>query len=255
MVAGVATIVGTLVALGVWLAAPGAAAVPPTTPAAATVAPAPPPVRPTPEAPRPRGVRIASRDIAADMVPLGLNDDGTLEVPADPHMAGWWTGGARPGEAGPSVVVGHVDSFDGPGIFYRLADTAVGERVTIDRADGSPVHFRVTRIETHPKDAFPTAAVYGHTDLPTLRLVTCAGRFDTVERSYDDNVVVFAEAEAPVTPPPRTAKPADSVPAGAPAPARPGPDGRSPLVAVAGLLVVGTAAGATWQAGRPGGGS
>jgi hypothetical protein len=147
------------------------------------------------EAPDPVGVRIGSLDIDVETIPLGLQDDGSLEVPEDPHLAGWWTGGANPGERGPSVIVGHVDSRDGPGAFYGLGDLQEGERVSVDRGDGTGVHFLVDRVETHPKDDFPTAAVYGDTEAPTLRLVTCAGEFDPRARSYEDNVVVFLTLE------------------------------------------------------------
>ena len=146
-------------------------------------------------APDPVGVRIAALDLHLETIPLGLEDDGRLEVPDDPHVAGWWIGGANPGERGPAVVVGHVDSHEGPGAFYDLARVPVGERVSIDRADSTSVHFRVERIEEHPKDDFPTTAVYGDTDAPTLRLITCAGEFDPDARSYEDNVIVFLELE------------------------------------------------------------
>jgi hypothetical protein len=147
------------------------------------------------EAPDPERVRIGALDIDLETIPLGLRDDGALEVPEDPYVAGWWTGGANPGERGPAVIVGHVDSYEGPGAFYGLGDVDEGERVSIDRGDGTSVHFLVDRVETHPKDDFPTAAVYGDTEAPTLRLVTCAGEFDPQARSYEDNVVVFLTLE------------------------------------------------------------
>ena len=147
------------------------------------------------QAPDPVGVRVGALDIAAEMAPLGLRDDGALDVPDDPHVAGWWTGGANPGERGPAVIVAHVDSHEGPGAFYGLAGVSAGERVSVDRTDGTSVHFRVERVERHAKDDFPTTAVYGDTEAPTLRLVTCAGEFDPRARSYEDNVVVFLELE------------------------------------------------------------
>lgn len=199
----------------------------------------------------PARVHVASRGITASMIPLGTHDDGSLEVPADARTAGWWSGGAAPGQQGPSVIVGHVDSRDGPGAFFGLAEVAVGERVTVERTDGSLVHFRVRRVETHPKDAFPTAAVYGPTDAPTLRLVTCTGRFDPVVRSYDDNVVVFADLEADdaaaEAPQPTGAGELDTV--GGTAAATPGPDRRVPI-GVATLLLAATTGGVVTAASR-----
>jgi sortase (surface protein transpeptidase) len=143
------------------------------------------------EAPDPVAVRSDAVDIESPTIPLGKRDDGRLDVPDDAHTAGWWTGRANPGERGPAVIVGHVDSRDGPGAFWELADLEPGDRVTVDREDGTSVHWRVDVIEDHPKDDFPTEAVYGHTDEPTLRLVTCSGFFDPDTRSYDDNTIVF----------------------------------------------------------------
>jgi sortase (surface protein transpeptidase) len=143
------------------------------------------------DAPDPVAVRSEVVDIESPTIPLGKTDDGRLEVPEDAHTAGWWTGRANPGERGPAVIVGHVDSREGPGAFWELGDLEVGDRVTVDREDGTSVHFRVERLETHPKDDFPTEAVYGDTPDPTLRLVTCSGHFDPENRSYEDNTIVF----------------------------------------------------------------
>jgi hypothetical protein len=143
------------------------------------------------DAPTPVRLALPTLGVDTELIALGLEDDGSLEVPEDAHVAGWWAGGAGPGERGPAVVVGHVDSHEGPGVFVDLGDLTPGDRVVIVREDGSAVHFDVERLERHPKDDFPTEAVYGATDAPTLRLVTCSGEFDPTARSYDDNLVVF----------------------------------------------------------------
>jgi hypothetical protein len=143
------------------------------------------------DVPDPVAVRSDDVDIESPTVPLGKHDDGRLEVPRDAHTAGWWTGRSNPGERGPAVIVGHVDSREGPGAFWELVDLEVGDRVTVDREDGSSVHWRVDAVEEHAKDEFPTEAVYGDTREPTLRLVTCSGFFDPETRSYDANTIVF----------------------------------------------------------------
>lgn len=146
----------------------------------------------------PTGVRMPSVAIDTGTVPVGTEEDGSLEVPDDPHVSGWWTGGAAPGEPGAAVIVGHVDSREGPGAFFRLGDLHPGERVTVEREDGSSVDFHVDRVERHPKDDFPTDKVYGQTEQPTLRLITCSGVFDRQERSYEDNTIVFLDPAEPV---------------------------------------------------------
>jgi hypothetical protein len=141
--------------------------------------------------PDPVAIRSEAVAIEAPTIPLGKRDDGRLEVPDDAHTAGWWTGRANPGAPGPAIIVGHVDSREGRGAFWELPDLEPGDRVTVDREDGTSIRWRVDRVEQHPKAAFPTEAVYGATDAPTLRLVTCSGAFDPAARSYEDNTIVF----------------------------------------------------------------
>jgi len=143
-------------------------------------------------APRPVRISIPAVGIDARVIPLGLDRSGALEVPKDFGDAGWWTGGSRPGERGPAVVAGHVDSYTGPAAFYRIRDLRRGDAITVERAGGSRVRFRVERSAHYPKAHFPTAAVYGATTAPALRLITCSGTFDRDSGHYVDNTVVFA---------------------------------------------------------------
>lgn len=145
----------------------------------------------------PVAVEIPTISVTADLVDLGLNDDRTLEVPSAFDVAGWYTGRPPPGAIGPAIIVGHVDSRDGPAVFHRLRELAPGDRVLVHRADASTARFTVDRVEQHPKDDFPTQAVYGPTDDSTLRLITCGGPFDRNRSSYDDNIVVFATVAPP----------------------------------------------------------
>lgn len=141
---------------------------------------------------RPERISVPSIGVASTLLGLGRNGDGTIEVPGDWERAGWYRRGPRPGQAGPAVILGHVDSTSGPAVFFRLGELAVGDEIRIDRTDGSVVTFVVDRVERHAKARFPTDDVYLPTLQPTLRLVTCGGAFDAVSGHYVDNVVVFA---------------------------------------------------------------
>jgi sortase (surface protein transpeptidase) len=152
--------------------------------------------RPARQIAEPVAVEIPAIGVAADVIDLGLNDDLTLEVPSDFDVAGWYTGRPPPGAVGPAIIVGHVDSRDGPAVFYRLRELAPGDEVLVRREDATTARFTVDRVEQHAKDDFPTAAVYGSTDEKALRLITCGGTFDRGRRSYDDNIVVFASLAA-----------------------------------------------------------
>jgi len=138
-------------------------------------------------------VEIAAVGVTAPIGPLGLNRDGTLQVPADFARAGWYTGRPTPGETGPAVIVAHRASRRGPGAFWRLPDVQAGQEIVITRADGRRILFTVDRVEQHRKDAFPTAAVYGPVPETALRLITCGGPFEpALGDHYRDNVIVFA---------------------------------------------------------------
>ena len=145
---------------------------------------------------RPVRVTVPSAGISARVVPVGLTRDRALQVPSDTHVAGWWKGGPRPGQPGPAVIDGHVDTVSGPAVFYALRVVRRGDLVVVRRADGGATRFSVQRVARYRKARFPTAAVYGLTRRPTLRLITCSGAFDRSTGHYVDNTVVYATALA-----------------------------------------------------------
>jgi hypothetical protein len=151
------------------------------------------------QASAPVRVQVPSIGVDSGLLDLQLQDDGALEVPPDGVSAGWYTGSPTPGELGPAVIAGHVDWDGQPGVFYRLRDLHPGDEISVLREDRTVAVFRVSRVEQFPKDEFPTDTVYGDIDHAGLRLITCGGSFDSGERSYDDNIVVFAEFDR-VTP-------------------------------------------------------
>jgi hypothetical protein len=130
---------------------------------------------------------------------LGLKSDATVEVPPLDRdaPAGWYRYLASPGEIGPAVILGHVDSArDGPAVFYRLGLMRRGNTIKVTRADGAVAVFTVQSVVEVDKSAFPTTAVYGPTNTAELRLVTCGGSFDRSRHSYRDNIIVFATLRA-----------------------------------------------------------
>jgi len=154
----------------------------------------------------PVSVIVPAIDVLAPVDPLATDPHGVIEVPADPDRTGWWVGGPEPGEPGAAVVLGHVDSWQGPGVFAALHTLAVGDEVRVLREDGSVAVFAVTGGRLYGKDEFPTDRVYGWRDpQPALRLVTCGGAFDRATRSYEANFVVYATLShvepAPAAPP------------------------------------------------------
>jgi sortase (surface protein transpeptidase) len=138
-------------------------------------------------------LRIPAAGVDTRLQRLGRSVDLSIDVPTDFGVAGWFAEGPRPGQPGPAVILGHIDSRTGPAVFSELAGLPQGAEVLVDRADGSTVGFRVSRMLRVPKARFPTELVYGPTLEPSLRLVTCGGSFDQATGSYRDNVIVYAD--------------------------------------------------------------
>ncbi|MEU5692941.1 class F sortase [Actinosynnema sp. NPDC020468] len=150
---------------------------------------------PTAAVARPTRVRIPAIGVDSAIVDIGVDATGVLVPPEGPDVTGWFTKGSAPGDVGPALLAGHVDSHAGPAVFFRLGDLGPGDEVLVDREDGSTAKFTVATTTRVPKTAFPTDLVYAPVPTPVLRLVTCGGTLDTAARSYRDNVIVEAVPE------------------------------------------------------------
>jgi LPXTG-site transpeptidase (sortase) family protein len=141
---------------------------------------------------RPVSLTVPLIGVKTNLITLGLAAGGAMQVPSTSTVAGWFTGSPRPGAVGSSIIVGHVDSKSGPGIFFRLPELKKGDDVYVKRSDGTTAEFRVTEVQEYPKDHFPTETVYGPTPDAELRLITCGGTFDSVTGHYLSNIIVYA---------------------------------------------------------------
>ncbi|MFI8929571.1 class F sortase [Streptomyces sp. NPDC053474] len=143
---------------------------------------------------KPTGLRIPAAGVdASQMLDLGIGADGELEVPpvAKAEVPGWWTGGVTPGQKGAAVLVAHYDTVKGPALMRNVARVKVGDAIMVPRADGSTARFRVREIQQVDKEDFPTHKVYGTTDRPELRLLTCGGPIRNGHRA--DNIILYAD--------------------------------------------------------------
>lgn len=143
---------------------------------------------------RPERLRVPRIGVDTHLMDLDLTATRQLQVPplSQPWTAGWYDRSPVPGDIGPAVLAGHVDSRTGPAVFYRLRELRRGDRIVVDRSDGRTATFAVDRVEQVEKAAFPTRRVYGATPRPELRLITCGGSFDAASGHYTANVVVYA---------------------------------------------------------------
>ncbi|WP_156722727.1 class F sortase [Streptomyces apocyni] len=184
---------------GVWLLQNGADTRPPPQPSAAQAADRPASraadlvAAPALAASPPTRIRIPALRIDAPLMGLALNAEGGLNAPpADrPTLAGWYEAGTAPGERGTAIVAGHVDNADGPAVFYSLGAVQKGHTIEVAREDGRTAVFTVDAVEVYDSHAFPDEKVYGATDRPELRVITCGGGYSK-ETGYLGNVVVFA---------------------------------------------------------------
>ena len=144
---------------------------------------------------KPVSISIPAIDVTSSLMDLGLNPDGTVEVPSidDPNSeAGWYTGSPTPGEQGPSIILGHIDSRKyGPGVFYNLDKLTAGDMVEVTRDDGSVATFKIDKVESYLKAEFPTDEIYGNISNAGIRLITCGGAFNSDEGSYESNIIAF----------------------------------------------------------------
>jgi sortase (surface protein transpeptidase) len=142
--------------------------------------------------PTPSRIVIPAIRVSAPLIPLGLNRDRTIQVPQRFSVAGWFRPGPEPGERGAAVILGHVDSRSGPGVFFHVSALRRGDMIRVILRSRKALQFVVTGGREVPKRHFPTGAVYGRTPTPTLRLITCGGRFNPATGHYVDNCIVFA---------------------------------------------------------------
>lgn len=144
----------------------------------------------------PTRLQVPDVTIDTQLIKLGKNSDGSLATPDRYDIAGWYEFAPTPGEIGPAIIVGHVDNYLGPAVFFNLKDLQPGQPIFVTREDKQVVEFRVDSVELFDQQNFPTDAVYGNIDYPGLRLITCGGVFNPLTGHYSHNTVVYARKAA-----------------------------------------------------------
>lgn len=141
---------------------------------------------------RPVRLSIPAIEVNTYVGRLGLQANDQVQVPTSTHVVGWYIDGPTPGQKGSAVILGHVDSYLGPGTFFNLKLLKAGNSIKLVLADGVVTHFAVTKVVQYSKTVFPDRLVYGSNGTRSLQLVTCGGTFDHATGSYESNVVVFS---------------------------------------------------------------
>ena len=191
-IAGVLLIAGGAAAVGVALSSQDHAPQPSMATAGAT---GPSAYGPSLRRSPPVSITIPAIGVSSDLLHLGVNSDGTIQVPslqARSGQAAWYKYSATPGQIGASVIEGHLDSYQGPAVFFRIGALRPGDSVNVTLADGITAVFRVTGVRQYLKTRFPARTIYGATGYAALRLITCGGAFDYNTGHYLSSTVVFA---------------------------------------------------------------
>ncbi len=148
----------------------------------------------------PVSLRIPAIELDGSLTSVGLAADGSIEVPPDYTIAGWYRDSPTPGEIGPAIIVGHLDNIHGLAVFWRLRELIPGQTVEVTREDGKVASFTIEKVVQVPQDeSFPSQEVYGNTDKAALRLITCGGTFNHLTQRYSDNTIVFASMATPAS--------------------------------------------------------
>jgi sortase (surface protein transpeptidase) len=141
----------------------------------------------------PVSLKVKAIGISSDIIPLGKYPDGEIEMPSYPELPGWYKYGPTPGEIGPAIIVGHLDTDTDVAVFWRLHELKAGDRVEVGRADGTTATFVVMATKQLPRYKFPTQEVYGNINYAGIRLITCGGTFNPTTLKYSHNTVVYGK--------------------------------------------------------------
>jgi hypothetical protein len=144
----------------------------------------------------PTRLRIPAIGLAVSLSTLGINFDGSVQVPTNIQQPGWFRLGPTPGQVGSAVILGHVDNYTGPGVFFQLRMLAAGDQVYVTLTDGDTAEFAVNSVAMYSKQQFPAQRVYASHGSSALQLVTCGGVFDHQTGSYLSNIVVYTSLVA-----------------------------------------------------------
>jgi hypothetical protein len=137
-------------------------------------------------------IEIAAIGVQSVLTKVGVQVNGQVVVPLGVNYASWYDRGPTPGAKGSAVIIGHVDSFRGPGIFFNLKNLQAGNVLNVDLADGVKLRFVVNEVARFSKTNFPDQLVYGSHGTRSLQLVTCGGIFNHATGHYESNIVVFS---------------------------------------------------------------
>jgi len=191
----------------------------PLPPATATLTPLPavsptvPYITPTPDefqaAGLPVRLDIPAVDVSASIEHVGRLPNNQIDVPKLPQDVAWFDESALPGQTGkPAIISGHLDSRNGPAVFWDLRKVVPGDELVVTYANGARYVFTVESKERYLTDQIPTQKLLGRNPRRMLNLITCDGAWDRGEASYSQRLAVYTrysgQLSGPALAPPTT---------------------------------------------------
>ena len=144
---------------------------------------------------QPRAIYINKINVAAKILPMGVNADSSLQAPVNAYDAGWYTSSAKPGQDGAILIDGHAsETGTHYGLFGYLVDIVVGDEVIIERGDGVKFTYIVKNISTEPVDGLDmskTLVPFGDAK-QGVNLIACAGSWKADGSTLDQRLIVYA---------------------------------------------------------------
>lgn len=141
----------------------------------------------------PVSIAIPAIDVFTVVEHVGVNDNGNMAVPSGYDTTAWFEPGFKPGENGNAIIAGHVDNSLGlAGVFIDLDQLVIGDTVIVQSEDGTELTFVVTGYEEVDYRTANVDEIYGRSDTPQIRLITCSGAWLADSGSYDKRLIVTA---------------------------------------------------------------
>lgn len=147
----------------------------------------------------PSHIEIPAIDVNAPIEEVGVLDNGEMGVPDSVETTGWFEPGTQPGNTGNAVIAGHVDSYEGPAVFFYLDQLTKGDEIIVRNDDGEEKIYEVERLESYPMDDAPIEKIFGQTNEKRLNLITCTGEFIRDDGGHQDRLVVYTKLKKPET--------------------------------------------------------
>lgn len=141
-----------------------------------------------------RYITIPKLGVHARVLQVGVTSDGALGTPANVFDTAWYTGSAKPGQPGATVIDGHVSSWTTNGVFYGLKTLTAGDTIQIEKGDGTTLPYVVKKVVTYDANNVDMQSLLlpAEAGKSGLNLMTCGGKYDRNSKEFTQRVAVYA---------------------------------------------------------------